>query len=187
MVTLLKSAGLSEQASPLTQKKDFLLFNAVRAGDALSVEAELKKGTPADIVNRYDQTALEWAVCYDHFDIVDLLLRHGANINHQHNYNGEHIIHTLALWKDYSGKQAAMRIDELIKRGANPNLTMKDGCTPLMVAARGGVTSANLELLIKVTGDINARDKQGLTALGLACQHGHSETAKLLQDKGALE
>ena len=159
----------------------------MRAGDLKAVEAQLQNGTPANITNHFDQTALEWAVCYDHFDIVDVLLRRGANINHQHSYNGEHIIHNLAGRKGVPGVQAAELIKQLVQRGANPNLGMHDGATPLMVAAREGVTTPNLEVLLQLTTDLNARDKQGLTALGLARQHGHAAVAKSLHDKGALE
>jgi ankyrin repeat protein len=187
MIELLKRAGLSEEESPMAQKKEFILFQAVRSGDPKAVEAELQNGTPVDIVNRYDQTALEWAVCYDRFDIVDLLLRRGADINHQHHYNGEHIIHILARRKDSPTNNAAKLIEQLVKRGANPNLVTHDGATPLMVAARNGVTGPSTEVLLQVTADINARDKQGLTALGLARQHGHSGMVKMLQAKGARE
>ena len=187
MVELLKRAGLKEEASPLTEKKDFALFNAVRSGDLRAVEAELEKGTSANITNRYDQTALEWAVCYDHFDMVDLLLRHGADINHQHSYNGEHIIHTLASWKDADHGHAEVRIQKLVDRGANPNLLMHDGSTPLMVAARDGISGPSMEVLLQLTTNLDARDKQGMTALGLARQHGHAQVVKLLEAKGARE
>ena len=187
MITLLERAGVPAAQAPLDKQKDPALFEAVRAGDLKTVEAELQNGAPADITNHFDQTALEWAVCYDHFDMVDLLLRHGANINHQHSYNGEHIIHTLASRKGVPGVQAAGLIKQLVQRGANPNLVMHDGATPLMVAAREGVTTPNMEVLLQLTTDINARDKQGLTALDLARQHGHTAVARSLLDKGASE
>lgn len=187
MIGLLKKAGLQEEQSPLTKTKDFVLFEAVRAGDLKSVEAQLRNGTPVDTTNRYDQTALEWAVCYDNFELIDLLLHHGADINHQHWYNGEHILHTLATRKDHDGPQAGRMIQELIKRGANPNLVMHDGATPLIVAARNGITTPNMDALLQVTANLDARDKQGLTALGEARQHGHTAVVKLLQEKGAFE
>ena len=64
---------------------------------------------------------------------------------------------------------------------------MHDGCTPLMVAARSGALGSTIEYLLTVTTDINARGKDGATALGLARQHGHTEAARLLQDHGASE
>ena len=187
MITLLERAGVPAAQAALDKQKDPALFDAVRSGDLKAVEAELQRGTPVDITNHFDQTALEWAVCYDHFDIVDVLLHHGADINHQHSYNGEHIIHNLAGRKGVPGVQAAELIKQLVQRGANPNLVMHDGATPLMVAARDGVTTPNMDVLLKLTTDINARDKQGMTALSLARQHGHAAVARSLQDKGALE
>ncbi len=187
MVALLKKAGVTETVEPLAKVKDPDLLELARTGTPEAVEAELKKGTQVDVTNRYDQTALEWAICYDRFDIVDLLLRHGANINHQHHYNGEHIIHTLATTTTNSNHPPAARIERLVKRGANPNLTMHDGCTPLMVAARSGALDSTVEYLLTVTTDLNARDKDGATALGLARQHGHADAARLLQNHGASE
>ncbi len=187
MIELLKRAGLKEEASPQTMQEDFILFSAVRAGDGPAVEAELARGVSANLANGYDQTALEWAVTYDHFDLVDLLLRHGADINHQHNYNGEHLIHQMASWTGNNGVEAAKKIRKMLQRGANPNLLMHDGCTPLMVAARSGVTGPSLDTLLEVTADLNARDKQGMTAVGLARQHGHAQIAKLLEAKGGTE
>ena len=64
---------------------------------------------------------------------------------------------------------------------------MHDGCTPLMVAAREGGMGPSLDLLLQVTTDLNARDKQGLTALGLARQNGHAAVVKMLQEHGATE
>ena len=187
MIQLLERAGLKPDASPLTEKKDFALVEAVKSGDIQAVRAQLDKGTPADIPYRYDQTAMEWAVCYDHFDIVDLLLKRGADINRQHRGTGEHIIHTLAAWKDEDRGHPEVRIQKLVDRGANPNLLMSDGSTPLMVAARNGRSGAGMELLLQLTTDLNARDKQGLTALGLARQHGYAKVVKMLEAKGARE
>ena len=186
MVTLLKQAGLTAEPA-LVKNQDPALFDAVRQGTVEDVEAELKKGIPVDVPNRYDQTALEWAVCYNRSNVIDLLLRHGADINHQHNSSGENILHTLAGWKTETGVPPATRIENLIKLGANPNLVMHDGCTPLMVAAREGAPLSTVEYLVKVTENVNARDKQGLTALGLARQHGHAEIVKLLTSDGAPE
>ena len=187
MIALLKQAGLPDQEPLVAREKSFILFNAVRAGDLAAVDAELKKGTPVDVTNKYDQTALEWAVCYDQTGIIDLLIKRGADVNHQHHYNGEHIIHMLASTKGERTADAASKIRRFIDRGANPNLLMHDGCTPLMVAAREGGTGTSLDLLLQVTTDLNARDKQGLTALGLARQHGHAAIVKALQEHGATE
>ena len=187
MIELLRKAGLTPEKSLDAKRPETALIDAVRAGDMPAVEAELRKGVPVDAPNRYDQTALEWAVCYAHWDMVDLFLRRGANVNHQHSYNGEHIIHTIASWDNSMSASAADSITELIKRGANPNLVMKDGNTPLMISARQGVTGPSMELLLRVTTDINARNKAGQTALDLARLKGHVAAAKMLQDHGALE
>lgn len=187
MIDLLKRNGLKGEEPLIAKEKSFILFSAVRAGNLPAVEAELDKGTPVDATNKYDQTALEWAVCYDRFDIVDLLLKRGADINHQHYYNGEHLLHLMAGTKGANTADAASKMKRIIDRGANPNLLMKDGSTPLMVAAREGGSGPSLDLLLQVTGNVNVRNQDGLTALGLAHQRGHGDIVKLIQDRGAVE
>ena len=180
--------GLKEEAPLIAKEKSFILFNAVRAGDLPAVDAALASGTPVDVTNQYDQTALEWAICYEKTDIVALLLRRGANINHQHYYNGEHLLHLYAATKGQRhGLCRREDPDAARPSGANPNLLMLDGCTPLMVAAREGTTGPALDLLLEKTSDLNAKDKHGLTALALARQRGHAEIVKTLQTHGALE
>ena len=185
MIELLKQAGLKEEA-PVAKIADPAIFDAARTGTLADVEAELNKGTPADLANHYDQTALEFAVCYDKWDVVGLLLRHGADINRQHSRSGESNMHGLAMWTT-QGATPAIRLEKLVQLGANPDLLMRDGNTPLMVAARDGAPSTTVEYLLKVTRNPNARNKDGLTALGLAREHGHAGTARLLADNGAVE
>ncbi|MDE7169866.1 MAG: ankyrin repeat domain-containing protein, partial [Mucispirillum sp.] len=55
--------------------------------------------------------------------------------------------------------------------------------TPLMKAAVNGNTGA-VNMLIEYGADLNATDKDGLTAAMLACESGRYEAAKALLDAG---
>ena len=72
----------------------------------------------------------------------------------------------------------------LIKAGANPNATNKEGMTPLCVAAKEGRPEM-ARLLVKAGADLNATNKDGTTPLYIAVFLEHGETAKALMDAGA--
>eukprot|EP01083_Nonionella_stella_P091559 256049_1 len=66
------------------------------------------------------------------------------------------------------------------RKGANPNLTKNDGCTPLWIAASRG-SSQCIELLIKYGADLNQPDlSEGATPLYVACQNGRKASVELL-------
>jgi uncharacterized protein len=146
--------------------------------DGASAKAEDKNGC-----------AMAWAATYGNFEIVDFLLEKGADINQQFSTTGWHVLHGLASWGPAQGNPAiaAGHIEKLIKRGANVNIQSKDGTTPLMVAAKGGVKASNTEALIKGGADLTLRNKEGLTAFGVAKKHGRAEMVEYLQSLGAKE
>jgi hypothetical protein len=76
----------------------------------------------------------------------------------------------------------------LLKSGADSNITMENGETPLHVAARVGRLRI-IKLLLLDGADLQKTSKEGETPLHLACLHGHFKVVKeLLQyinkDKG---
>ena len=186
MITLLQSNGVPDDQR-IPADADPPIFDAVRRRKIAEVQAALEKDPRADVENRFGQTALEWAVCYDCFDIVDLLMRHGANINHVHPKSGWHILHTLGSQREANSARSAKLIEEVLRRGGDPNAQYKDGTTPLMFAALSGDTGPKMELLIKVTGNVSARNGDGLTAVGIARKHGYAAVVKMLLDKGLPE
>uniref|UniRef100_A0A915I1Z9 Myotrophin n=1 Tax=Romanomermis culicivorax TaxID=13658 RepID=A0A915I1Z9_ROMCU len=71
----------------------------------------------------------------------------------------------------------------LFQTGENANCDL-DGRKPIHIAADFG-HNAIIEYLLSVGADINALDNHGLTALLTAVYEGHTETVKLLLNKGA--
>jgi ankyrin repeat protein len=62
------------------------------------------------------------------------------------------------------------KLEELLSCGANPNVTLADGNTPLMIAASRGVDAYPLlSLLVRFGADCNKQNDKGETALFLAC------------------
>lgn len=188
MIDLLKKEGVHDDAA-LPVSPIQVAFEAVRAGDAATVEEALKQGIPADVTDDRGAPMLSWAAHYNHFDIVDLLLKHGAKVDQRNAKTSKTTFQEFALYGGGSGdpEAAADRMSELIKRGADPNVVTNDGWTALMLAARTGTKGENLALLLRITKDLNARNKDGKTALGLAREFGHGEVAERLVARGAVE
>jgi ankyrin repeat protein len=75
-------------------------------------------------------------------------------------------------------------VDALLKAGANPNLKLLLGETPLMVASRVGKAEVVEQLLVKGA-DVNAHAARGQTALMWAVAQRHADVVKVLVAKGA--
>ena len=76
-------------------------------------------------------------------------------------------------------------VEQLVKRGADVNLAMNDGSTPLCAAADRGHVEIVRTLLQAPAIEINLAIKEGATALTFASQEGHKEIIRLLLRKGA--
>lgn len=171
-----------------------LLIEAAKRGNTTEVRRLLDEGIPPDsvIAKNNQLTALDWAANHNHFDVVDLLLSRGADINHKSEKNHRHLLHSLAAryepTKDNAvGKSAAEIIQKLLARGAQVDIRMRDGRTPLMLAAEAGVTGPNTTALLEAGADINARNNEGLSVLGIAKKHGRWEMAAFLEQHGAKD
>ena len=164
------------------------LFSAIRKGSLDETEAALKDGASASAVDK-SGPALSWAAMCGRFEIVDLLITNGADINQQFPNTGWHVLHDLASWGPAQGNPdvAAEHIEKLLKLGANPDIQSKDGTTPLMVAAKAGLKGANTQALVKGGASLTIRNKEGLTVLGVARKYGRTEMVEYLQSLGAKD
>jgi ankyrin repeat protein len=191
--SVLKEFGVAAKSKePATTTKPPIagMFEAAARGDVAEVERHLQSGIPVDAMYDKERTALVWAAHSGQFEVVDLLLRYGAKINRQYPSNGLHVLHQLVKWPRPPGNEpnvGAASIKKLIQRGASPDLQMKDGTTPLMIAAKAGLTEAPTRALLEGGADLNLRNKEGLTALGIAKMRGHNEFADLVKERGGIE
>lgn len=124
-------------------------------------------------------TALHWAVHFDDLDMVQLLIRSGANVKAANRFG----VTPLAL-ACINGR--ARIVEELLKAGADPNASLSElGETPLMMAARTGDT-ATVKVLLDYGANVNTREKsKDQTALMWAASERHPAVAKILVDHGA--
>ena len=81
-----------------------------------------------------------------------------------------------SLFFNYDEERAEM----LIRFGADVNYSYQDGVTPLIAAARNGLTKS-MKLLLISGADVNSKDKENNQALHFACQLTHYESVKSIE------
>lgn len=123
-------------------------------------------------------TPLHWAAYTDDADLVDRLIRAGANVRAVNQYG----VTPLSL----ACTNGSVRVvDRLLEAGADPNGPLPEGETPLMTAARAG-SVAVVERLIASGADVNAHERyRGQTALMWAAAQEHPAVVRVLLKHGA--
>jgi ankyrin repeat protein len=120
------------------------------------------------------ESALRIAVQNRSAEEVQRVIRQGVDPN-VHDSNGRTVLHDL--------READM-VRVLIAAGAKPDVIDSDGYTPLMLAARMGLTDV-VTALIDGKASVNLARPDGGTALNDAIEGGHEDTAAFLRTHGA--
>jgi ankyrin len=163
---LLIAAG--QNLEPSGDNKATLLHRAAWWGNRKAVEGLIELGADLNAVDERGGTPLHaalqsgctryWDVLSGpHWDVLRLLIEHGANVNAGNNEKMT-ALHGAAG----SGHTEAIKL--LLDHGANVDATTREKVTPLHCAAGGGHTE-EMELLITRGADPNAQDDGGGTAL----------------------
>ena len=174
------AAGLLAAAagSAAAQPPRVPLVEAVKAGDAATVEALLEAGADVGAAEPDGTTALHWAAHNDHLDLAAGLLEAGAEADAVTRYG----IAPLALAAtNGSGEMLGL----LLEAGADPNRASGEGETPLMTVARTGVAPA-IAVLLKHGAEVDAVEGwRGQTALMWAASQDQPDAAGALIGAGA--
>ena len=167
--------------------KNALLVSAVKAEDAVVVKALLERGANPNvvIVDKYidwngahgtdSTTLLEWAVSKGSVEIVKSLLRHGAEVNSQHDVSP----------LSEAARNGDLKMATLLLRyGAEVN--PKGQQSPLAWASYVGPDALPMmKLLIRHGADVNAHFEHGGTVMTIARFHSGDEAVALLRRHGA--
>ncbi len=151
-------------------------FNAVEAGDLAGVNEMLAKN-PSLIRSEtfMGSTALHKAVFSNNSDMVQLLIKDGADVNAP-GY-AETPLHVAAFYGH------AKIAEILLNAGANVNaLGYKWDDTPLQVAAIHGNADV-VKVLLSHGANLNAEDKNRETALQLAQEYNQTDIVSILAKK----
>lgn len=154
------------------------IHDAAEAGQLERLERLLKMGENVDIQNLpFQQRPLHLAVYNEHPEIVEMLLRYGADVNARMN-NGQ----TPLFVASYFGDVRSMKM--LIEHGAEVNVKDHLGNTPLHKAAEGDSPEA-VKLLLKHGAELHAVDSERNTPLHVAGYMGSEGAVWALVRSGA--
>ena len=114
-----------------------LVTIAAVANDVPTLETALAIGNRAsNITSRYDGTALIAASHLGHVDVVRVLIRAGAPLDHVNNLGWTALIESIVLGDGGARHTATLRA--LVDAGANVNIADRNGLTPLHLAQANG-------------------------------------------------
>jgi len=162
--------------------QDMALYEAVNKGRTKDVKALISKGANPNTFVQIPTAIL--CVIYDRPKMLKTLLEAGADPNQRRLENGN----TLLIESLFKDNPACLHLALDFK--ADPNLSNREGITPLMEAASSGRFNS-LKRLIDAGADLKAHDKEGKTILmhaiqGYSIYNGEAlETINFLIEKGA--
>lgn len=146
-----------------------------------TLEAELEKNPEA--INAKDarnRTALDWATARANLDQMDLLIRHGSDVNNMDLSGRTTLLHAV----DSHSSAAVLR---LLDAGANPNLDVPREflrSSPLKAACSGGLPEM-VALLLRHGAKVNTCNPEGQTPLHAAAIRGQVDCVTMVLEAGA--
>ncbi|XP_026141628.1 kinase D-interacting substrate of 220 kDa B-like isoform X1 [Carassius auratus] len=186
------------------------LFSYVEEENLSAIKAHLDKYREVDTRSENGQTALMLASEQGSLQIVQELIRRGANVNlddidcwtalisaakegHtevvkellENNANVEHRDMggwSALMWAAYKGRVEVAHL--LLEKGANPNITGQYSVYPIIWAAGRGHAEI-VQLLLQHGAKVNCSDKYGTTPLIWAARKGHYDCVMHLLENGA--
>jgi uncharacterized protein len=155
------------------------LQDAAKRGDLISVTNFLKSGARTDAKDAEGITALMYASEQGHSNVVEFLLKNGANPSLQEPGAGM----TALMVSSAEGHVEVVRL--LLQAKADVNAKDSNlGATALLGAAEYGHIDV-IKALIEAGADVNAKSKLNRTALMLSAVNGHTSTVNALLAAGA--
>ena len=151
-------------------------------GNYETVRCLIENGANVNATTNDNCTPLMIASKYDDLRVINLLIKHGANVELQDKDGRTALYHAVMEPWNYRTVRC------LIENGANVNATTNDNCTPLMIASEYDELRA-INLLIKHGANVELQDKDGETALFHAVTSFSTcytlETIRVLVENGA--
>jgi uncharacterized protein len=158
------------------------LFNVVSSEDESALKAFLSQNKNIDVNIKDDEgdTPLIWACLFGSYNIAQILIEHGADVNA--NGDAYHRWSPLSC-ASFQGQLSIVQL--LLSLGANVNATDDYGDTALMSAAKEGHTEI-VTVLLAAGANVNTKDKNDRTALHWAAVRGdYPDTTLALISAGA--
>jgi ankyrin repeat protein len=154
------------------------LINAIQNKNSAAAIKLLDQKVDVNGTTTDGTTALHWAVHNADVDMVDRLIRAGANVSAKNEFGATPMSEAVTV-----GNTAVL--EKLLKAGADPSAPLTDGMTPLMVMVRTTNVAA-ARLLLDAGANVNAKEPQrNQTALMWAAAQSRPEMVKELVKRGA--
>lgn len=163
------------------------VFTAARTGDANRVKDLLDKDLSlANAENSDGLTLLGFAAHFGQGEVVKLLLENGADVNAVSHSKVSYIPSNTALHAAIAGERSLEVIQLLLAHRAKPGIMDSNGHTSLHVTAFHKDSTQIIGLLIEHGADVNAMSEDGVYAIDLAKEQGHTAVIDLLREHGAV-
>ncbi len=154
------------------------LHVAVKNGDVRVARFLLKAGADPQVNPKSGPSTLELPAMGEHWDVIRLLLQHGADVNADIG-GGATVLHRAAPSHDRPELVAFW-----LTHGANIEALTETGQTPLHWAAWGGSTQ-NALVLLEAGARVDGESATGETPLHLAAGSAFPDTVRVLLQAGA--
>ncbi|KAL1894255.1 hypothetical protein Sste5346_006041 [Sporothrix stenoceras] len=177
---LLRRGADVHHVTPVYGKTITYLGLAVQGDSTPIVARLLLSNADPNVANVHGRTPLHLAAASQHgeVEVVELLLRHGADVQAQ-----THDRHSQPLHMAVRNGRADICF-HLLKMGAQVDQPLKSGVTPIMLAVYFSNKSM-LRFLMSNGGDVRYKTPQfGETAMHTACRVGNVSLAMLLLQQG---
>ena len=173
VITALLRLGADIEAQD--SSKETALVLATKGGHLEALECLLEHRCNVNVKGRFDETPLHYASEDANEPIMRLLLQYGSDIIAK-DRAGKTPLMTAVMRK---GNSKALRF--LLAKGSPCESVDVFGRTALHLASDGDIA----RILVDNGADMNREDRNGQTALAMACFNRNTETARFLIDNGS--
>ncbi len=185
--TILYDFCIKHEANVITEKNhdgaNALLLVAPFITKYTLVNYFVSKGIDLNSTDDNGNGIFSYAAKKGNIDFMNMLIKNGVSMKGLNRENGNAMIFASQGTRGSSNSLATFKYLE--KLGITPNITTKNGVTPLHALASKSKDSTVLEYFITKGVDINQQDKDGKSALTNAISRNSIEIVIFLLDKGA--
>lgn len=175
--TRISTPRVFTKAKATTQSMISTLFASIELRDVNSLKSLLGKHPYLVHATQIDETPLHICMTYGYFEIADVLIASGADVNAKNRYGSSPIYN--AVFHDNPRS-----VEYILEKGADINLVNESGGNVLHYAAECDSVEC-MKLLINRGVEIDRRNFQGETPLFTAVRRGSLNTIMLLVENGA--